>query len=84
VNERSINSLKRRALRRSKTIVRDVETGQPVEPSRISLFGQKLRAPFTGEFWEDKFEKTDNETLVDNKLLSYAYLEAGLIETLAG
>ena len=28
-------------------------------------------------------EPTDNESLVDVKLLSYAYLEAGMIETLA-
>lgn len=28
-------------------------------------------------------EPTDNESLVDIKLLSYAYLEAGMIETLA-
>ena len=28
-------------------------------------------------------EPTDNETLVDSKLLSYSYLEAGMIETFA-
>ena len=28
-------------------------------------------------------ETTDNESLVDGKLLSYSYLEAGIIETLA-
>ena len=30
------------------------------------------------------FEKSDNETLVDGKLLSYAYLEAGVVEFAAG
>lgn len=35
-------------------------------------------------FWEDVFEKSDDETLVDGKLLSYAYLEAGMIEFAAG
>ena len=40
----------------------------------------KIKAPFTRQFWEDALEPTDNETLVDTKLLSYAYLEAGLIE----
>ena len=44
---------------------------------------QAIRAPFTRVFWEDAFERTENETLVDAKLLSYAYLEIGLIETLA-
>lgn len=43
----------------------------------------KAKAPFTREFWVDKFEGTLGETLVDSKLLSYAYLEAGMIETLA-
>jgi sodium/potassium-transporting ATPase subunit alpha len=33
-------------------------------------------------FWADFFEETDGETLVDRKLLSYAYLEAGVIQTL--
>lgn len=42
----------------------------------------KLQAPFTRSFWEDAFESSDNETLVDAKLLSYAYLEAGVIEML--
>jgi len=43
----------------------------------------KLKIPFTRAFWEDRFEVTDDEALVDGKLLSYAYLEAGLIETLS-
>ncbi|EIN07923.1 aminophospholipid-transporting P-type ATPase [Punctularia strigosozonata HHB-11173 SS5] len=81
VNERSINALKSRALRRTKTLRRDPETNDIIPPSRGSVVLGKLRAPFTREFWEDKFEKTENETLVDKKLLSYAYLEAGMIET---
>ena len=40
----------------------------------------RVKAPFTRTFWEDRFERTDNETLVYAKLLSYAYLEAGVIE----
>ena len=82
VNERSIMSLKRRALRRSKTLVRDVETQENTRPSRLSALSQKMKAPFTAVFWEDKLEQTDDETLVDGKLLSYAYLEAGVIEML--
>jgi sodium/potassium-transporting ATPase subunit alpha len=83
VNERSINSLKRKALRRSKTLARDAETQEVIQPSKISLWLSKLKTPFTRAFWEDRFEVTDNEALVDGKLLSYAYLEAGLIETIA-
>jgi sodium/potassium-transporting ATPase subunit alpha len=81
VNERSILSLKKRALRRTKTLARDPETQEALRPNVFTRFIMKLKTPFTRIFWEDKFESTDNETLVDNKLLSYSYLEAGLIET---
>ena len=32
-------------------------------------------------WWAEKFESTDGEVLVDNNLLSYSYLEAGVIES---
>ena len=83
VNERSIRSLKRRALIRTKTLARDPETQEVIYPSKFSVWLSKLKAPFTRTFWVDMLEPTDNETLVDGKLLSYSYLEAGLIETLA-
>ncbi|TFK34868.1 aminophospholipid-transporting P-type ATPase [Crucibulum laeve] len=82
VNSRSIMSLKKRALRRSKTLARDTETQQLLAPSRFSALASKLKTPFRRTFWEDMFERSDNESLVDGKLLSYAYLEAGMIETL--
>lgn len=75
-------SLKRRALKRSKTLIRDSETQQIIPPSRISVISQKLKAPFTRDFWEERLEQTGGENLVDGKLLSYAYLEAGIIEML--
>ncbi|KII89378.1 hypothetical protein PLICRDRAFT_109244 [Plicaturopsis crispa FD-325 SS-3] len=80
VNDRSIRSIKKRAMRRTKTLARDTETLQPIPPGRVSAGVAKLKAPFTRAFWEDALESTDGETLVDAKLLSYAYLEAGLIE----
>ena len=80
VNDRSILTLKKRALRRTKTLRRDTETQQVVQPSKLSVWISKAKAPFTRVFWEDALERTDNETLVDSKLLSYAYLEAGVIE----
>ncbi|KAG6840615.1 hypothetical protein C0991_005514 [Blastosporella zonata] len=90
VNERSVKSLKKRALRRSRTLVAttsstiDAENRGPklIRRNWIAVFFNKLRAPFTREFWEDLLEQTDNESLVDFKLLSYAYLEAGLLETI--
>lgn len=88
VNERSIMSLKKRALRRSKTITAgasgDAETlgTRPTRPGRLSGLISKVRAPFTRVFWEDLLESSDDEILVDSKLLSYAYLEAGMIEAI--
>ncbi|KZS98811.1 aminophospholipid-transporting P-type ATPase [Sistotremastrum niveocremeum HHB9708] len=84
VTERSISSLKKKALRRTKTLRRDTETHEIIRPSKLSQLVTKLRAPFTRTYWEDKLEVTENETLVDNKVLSYSYLEAGLIEFAAG
>ncbi|KAG6860192.1 hypothetical protein C0995_014560 [Termitomyces sp. Mi166 len=88
VNEYSIKMLKKRALRRSRTLIAtstiDTENGGPrlIRRSRLALFLSKLRAPFSRVFWENLMEHTDNETLVDWKLLSYAYLEAGVIESI--
>ncbi|CDO71883.1 hypothetical protein BN946_scf184940.g30 [Trametes cinnabarina] len=84
VNERSITSLKRRALRRTKTLRRDPETNEIVQPSRVSRWMATLKAPFTRQFWEEALESSESETLVDGRLLSYAYLEAGLIEMAGG
>ncbi|KZT74065.1 aminophospholipid-transporting P-type ATPase [Daedalea quercina L-15889] len=80
VSERSIMSLKRKALRRTKTLRRDTETGDVIQPSRISTMASRFSKPFTREFWEDATERSDDESLVDSKLLSYSYLEAGVIE----
>ncbi|KAI0255351.1 aminophospholipid-transporting P-type ATPase [Lactifluus subvellereus] len=82
VNERSIMSRKRRALRRSKTLGQDTESQTDTQPSRLALLVRKLKSPFTRQFWEDRFETTEDETLVDGKVLSYAYLEVGVIETI--
>lgn len=73
-------SLKKRAFRRTRTLARDSETLVGIPPSRLSTYMSKVKAPFTRTFWEDTLERTENETLVDSKLLSYAYLEAGVIE----
>lgn len=84
VNERSILLLKRRALRRSKTVVRDPESQECIIAPKFKQFLQRLKAPFTKIFWEDMFKENGNEKLVDSGLLSYSYLEAGIIETISG
>ncbi|THU76214.1 hypothetical protein K435DRAFT_184667, partial [Dendrothele bispora CBS 962.96] len=83
VNERSILALKRRALHRTKTLRRDTETQEVIHPSKLSIWASKVKAPFTKQYWEEVMEtsSSDDERLVDSKLLSYSYLEAGIIET---
>jgi len=82
VNERTILSLKRKALQRTKTLRRDPETNEVVQPSRLSKLVATVRKPFSWQYWADMMETPDGESLVDGALLSYAYLEAGLIMTL--
>lgn len=83
VNENTIRSRQRRALRRTKTLLRDPETQELIQPSWFSKFLTDAKAPFTRVFWEDALEPTEAESLVDIKVLSYSYLEAGVIETMA-
>jgi sodium/potassium-transporting ATPase subunit alpha len=82
VNERSIMNRKRRSLRRTMTLAHDSESQSNTGPSRLTVLLRKLKSPFTRQFWEDRFEASDDETLVDSKVLSYAYLEVGVIETI--
>ncbi|KAH8980852.1 aminophospholipid-transporting P-type ATPase [Lactarius hatsudake] len=82
VSERSIMNRKRRALRRSITLGNDAEAQSTSRSSRVAVLARKLKAPFTRQFWEDRFEPSDDETLVDGRVLSYAYLEVGMIETI--
>jgi len=73
---------KRRALRRSFTLGNDTEGQTTTRPGRLTVLARKLKAPFTRQFWEDQFAPSDDETLVDGRVLSYAYLEVGMIETM--
>jgi sodium/potassium-transporting ATPase subunit alpha len=76
---------RRRALRRTQSRF-DEESGAIVSDnanaSRIQKWAYKARQLFTREFWKDRFENTGAEVLVDGPLLSWAYLEIGLIETI--
>lgn len=73
VNDRSILSRKRKALRRTKTIQRDPETLEVKRPTIFSKILKKLMKPFTKAFWEDAWEQSDNETLVDTYALFYLF-----------
>ncbi|SCV71466.1 BQ2448_3054 [Microbotryum intermedium] len=80
VSDASIGRLKGRALRRIKTRNVDPETNQVIAPTRMRKYISATKAPFTRQYWADAFEPSDDETLVDRNLLSYSYLEAGMIE----
>ncbi|KAJ1553873.1 hypothetical protein HK405_006657 [Cladochytrium tenue] len=43
---------------------------------------RRLGRIFTARFWRERFEKTDDEILVDLDVLSWAYVEFGTLETL--
>ncbi|KAF5349512.1 hypothetical protein D9756_009023 [Leucocoprinus leucothites] len=83
VNDRSILSLKRRALRRVKTLGRDTESQDRISFSKIRQGINWLKTPFTKIFWQDLLEESDGEKLVDRNLLSYSYLEFGFLEAIA-
>lgn len=65
VNDRSILSRKRKALRRTRTVTRDHETLEIIPERWWKKSLRKLKKPFTRQFWEDTWEQSDDETLVD-------------------
>lgn len=56
------------------------ETGEIIERSRGRKILHSLTRPFTVRFWGSFFEKPEGEILVDSSLLSWAFLEVGVIE----
>ncbi|CAG8562922.1 31581_t:CDS:2, partial [Racocetra persica] len=81
VTPTSIKMARLRALRRTPTIT-DPESGQSVVSSKISQFFRNLKKPFTRTWWSELFEKSNGEVLVDGNILSWAYLEIGIIEAI--
>ncbi|KAI9592828.1 hypothetical protein BDF19DRAFT_387969 [Syncephalis fuscata] len=59
----------------------DEESGEVIPPTRSARFRHSINYFFSGEWWRDAFENTDDEVLVDSNVLSWAYLEMGTIET---
>ncbi|CAG8753261.1 35611_t:CDS:2, partial [Gigaspora margarita] len=81
VTPESIKRTRLRALRRTPSIT-DPESGQPASSSKISQFFQNLKKPFTRTWWSELFEGSNGEVLVDGNILSWAYLEIGIIEAI--
>ncbi|CEI86145.1 Putative Podospora anserina S mat genomic DNA chromosome 5, supercontig 1 (Fragment) [Rhizopus microsporus] len=72
----------RRYLHRRQRYVQYDESGEEVRPNVFRRMYNKLHELTTATYWKEKFEKTDDEVLVDLPLLSWAYLEIGIIEAI--
>lgn len=84
VTPETTNVFRRRALRRTRSHF-DEEAGVIVSPekqTKLQNLLHRFRQLFTKEYWVDKFEDTGAEVLVDGPLLSWAYLEIGVIEAI--
>jgi sodium/potassium-transporting ATPase subunit alpha len=82
VTPQTCNIYRARALRRTRGHF-DEEAGVIVAAPDQTKFQKYLHVVtqvFTKTYWTDKFENTGGEVLVDGPLLSWAYLEIGLIE----
>jgi hypothetical protein len=74
---------RRRALRKTRSHF-DEEAGVVITPeneTRYQRYSHNVRQVFTKQYWTDRFENTGAEVLVDGPLLSWAYLEIGLLES---
>ncbi|KAF2433374.1 hypothetical protein EJ08DRAFT_584098, partial [Tothia fuscella] len=75
---------RRRALRKTRSHF-DEEKGMVVAPENETKFQKywyRVRLVFNKQWWADIFESTGAEVLIDWSLLSWAYLEIGVLETL--
>jgi len=84
VTPETIDIFRRRALRRKGSRY-DEESGEIVSPesmTKMQKLAHNLSQLFTREYWVDKFENTGAEVLVDGPLLSWAYLEIGVIQAI--
>ncbi|KAK9688048.1 hypothetical protein K7432_014546 [Basidiobolus ranarum] len=79
VTIRSVARLRRQISRRPQSRM-DVESGIEHKPSKFTLFKHSISQKFTSQYWIEIFEETDDEILVDKGVLSWGYIEAGLIE----
>ncbi|OAQ58015.1 aminophospholipid-transporting P-type ATPase [Pochonia chlamydosporia 170] len=82
VTPETCNIFRRRALRQTRSHF-DEEAGVVISPegqTRMRKHIYNVSQLFTKEYWVDKFENTGAEVLVDGPLLSWSYLEIGLVE----
>jgi len=84
VTPKTCNMFRARALRRNRARV-DEESGAVIpahleHETRFHKYLHHGREFFSKQYWVDMFENSGGEVLVDGPLLSWAYLEIGMIE----
>jgi sodium/potassium-transporting ATPase subunit alpha len=85
VNYQTAEIYRRRLLRQARARI-DEETGAPIAPEDLTRFqkiSHSIRHFFSKDFWANLFENTGGEVLVDGPLLTWAYLEAGVVSSVA-
>ena len=86
VTEESKMLLKKREAERQSRILKgegvDPESKDSTKPSLLSKVSFAAKQPFSKFFWSEMFRKPDGEVLVDFGVLSWSYLEIGLIESI--
>jgi sodium/potassium-transporting ATPase subunit alpha len=84
VTQATTEIFRRRALRKTRSRF-DEESGMVIPPeneTKWQKFYYSTRTLLTRDYWSDKLENTGAEVLVDGPLLSWAYLEIGVIESI--
>ncbi|KAI7896318.1 uncharacterized protein EV154DRAFT_493008 [Mucor mucedo] len=82
VNPESIDRHRRSLIRKEQYIEYNEETGEEVRPHIFRRYRNAIHELCSAAYWKEKFEKTDDEVLVDLPLLSWAYLEIGMLEAI--
>ena len=61
----------------------DLESEDAMKPSLMARVSFAVKQPFTAYFWTSKFERPEGDILVDGNVLSWGYLEIGVIESIS-
>jgi sodium/potassium-transporting ATPase subunit alpha len=81
VNPESIDKHRRSLIRKERYAKYDSE-GEEIKPGFFRKVFIKLHEFTTVAYWEELMENTQDEILVDLPLLSWSYLEVGILETI--
>ncbi|KAJ3237801.1 hypothetical protein HDU81_008904 [Chytriomyces hyalinus] len=79
---RALDRAERQASNGGRAVEADDEEEHEHNMSKMAKFSRGFKRVFTKRFWNEKFEKTEDEVLIDGNLMSYSYIEAGTIMTI--